>query len=121
MSHAVPTVAPAAIRGHNMRALCLALEARGVSGSRCLSAAFGPSMTPERLRGVLSGAPLPDFLARSIEHMMCVPMYWLDEVQPDVREPAGHLLVEQALRTESPETAGIPAEVIADLPLPLDA
>ena len=76
-------------------------------------------MTPERLRAVLAGAPLPDFLARSIEHMMGVPMSWLDDPHPDVTEPASHLLVEHALRLESPEA--IPPAWIPELPVPAEA
>jgi len=76
-------------------------------------------MTPGRLSAVLAGAPLPDFLARSIEHVMGVPMCWLDEPHPDVTEPAGHLLVEHALRPESPEA--IQPAWFAEIPLAADA
>ncbi|MGA7437035.1 MAG: hypothetical protein WBW32_02770 [Luteibacter sp.] len=112
MPHPVPASNP--VRGENLRALCRVLEARGLEDSRRIAVAFGPSMTPERLSAALAGAPLPDFLARSIEHMMGVQMFWLDEPHPDVTEPAGNLLVEHALRLESAET--IPPVWIADFP-----
>jgi len=77
-------------------------------------------MTPERLTAVLADGPLPDFLARSIEHMMGVAMYWLDEPHPDAADAASHLLIEQALRIKSPEPSVI-APAVVPVPEPLDA
>ncbi|UPG92769.1 hypothetical protein [Luteibacter aegosomatissinici] len=109
------------IRPENIRALCIALESRGLSGNQRLAAAFGPSMTRERLRDVLGGAPLPDFLARSIEHLMGVNMHWLDEPHQDVTGPAGHLLVEQALRMDSTDDIASGPALVPLLPIPSGA
>lgn len=106
-----------AARVANFRALCRVLERQGLRDPHRLAAAFGPSMRPERLGLILSGGVMPDYLARSLEHVMCVPWHWLDERQAEVREAARHLLVEKALRTEIPRHAAEAAEVLVEVPL----
>lgn len=98
-------------RTANLRALCSVLETKGLLGTTRQAPAFGPSLTPERLRSILSGSTMPDFLARSVEHIMCVPWKWLDEPHNDVVEATRHLLVEQAMRTHTLEPANIPSGV----------
>ena len=52
---------------------------------------------------------MPDFLARSLEHIMCVPWFWLDQHQSDVVDATRHLLVEQAYRTHALEPSAVEA------------
>lgn len=102
---------PRPARHENVQALLRALAHAGIHEPCRLAEILGPSMMPDRVRGLLAGADLPDYLARAIEHTLGVPLHWLDEPQRGMADIALRLLPKSRTAHQGSQTpcSGAPA------------
>lgn len=116
------TPVPHPARHENVQALLMALAHAGIHEPCRLAEILGPSMMPDRVRGLIAGADLPDYLARAIEHTLGVPLHWLDEPQPVMADVALRLLPRSLNAPQGPRQSGTGALAAATpWPVPEDA
>lgn len=70
----------------NMRALCEALAAQGLSEVQ-QSAYLGHGVSLGRLRSILAGGRVGLMVARSVEHRLQLPRGWMDQKHDQLPEP----------------------------------